>query len=111
MPENARLVGELMLGELRAMAERYPFIGHARGAGLFLGLELVRDKKTKEPLSSRVTRRIFQECVARGLLTMSYSPHFRLQPALTLDEGTARNGLAVLREVFDLIDREKLWHL
>ena len=111
LPENARLVGELMLGELRAMAERYPFIGHARGAGLFLGLELVRDKKTKEPLSSRVTRRIFQECVARGLLTMSYSPHFRLQPALTLDEETARNGLAVLREVFDLIDREKLWHL
>jgi hypothetical protein len=44
--------------------------------------------------------------VRRGLLTMAYSPHFRIQPALTTDEATARNGLAILREVFDLALRE-----
>jgi 4-aminobutyrate aminotransferase-like enzyme len=107
--ENARRVGDVMLRELESFVERYAFVGHARGAGLFLGLELVRDQNTKEPLPRRVTQRIFEECVARGLLTMSYSASFRLQPALTIDEATARNGLAILREVFDHVERERLW--
>jgi 4-aminobutyrate aminotransferase-like enzyme len=38
---------------------------------------------------------------------MSYSASFRLQPALTIDEATAKNGLAILSEVFDLALREK----
>src|SRR5262249_15202584 len=70
--ENAARVGALMLAELQGFVERYPFVGHARGAGLFLGLELVKDKKTKEPLPRRTTERIFKECVARGLMTMAY---------------------------------------
>ena len=49
------------------------------------------------------------ECVRRGLLTMSYAASFRIQPPLTIDEATARNGLAILREVFDLVARERLW--
>jgi 4-aminobutyrate aminotransferase / (S)-3-amino-2-methylpropionate transaminase / 5-aminovalerate transaminase len=103
-------VGALMLAELSGFVDRYPFVGHVRGAGLMIGVELVRDKQTKEPLPRRVTERLFKECVARGLLTMCYSPSFRLQPALTIDEGTARNGLSVLREVFDLCASEN-WHL
>jgi 4-aminobutyrate aminotransferase-like enzyme len=70
---------------------------------------LVKDRKTKEPLPRKVTDRIFMECVRRGLLTMSYSASFRLQPALTLDEATAKNGLAILAEVFETVDREKWW--
>jgi 4-aminobutyrate aminotransferase-like enzyme len=99
----------MMLKELEGLVDRYPFVGHARGAGLFLGVELVSDKKTRAPLPRRVTERIFQECVARGLLTMAYAASFRLQPALTIDEATARNGLAILREVFDWVEREKIW--
>jgi 4-aminobutyrate aminotransferase-like enzyme len=74
-----------------------------------LGIELVRDKETKEPLSREVTRRIFDECVKRGLLTMSYAPSFRIQPALTIDRATAMNGIAILREVFGLVARERSW--
>jgi 4-aminobutyrate aminotransferase/(S)-3-amino-2-methylpropionate transaminase len=102
--DNSRLVGEALLTELAGFEQRYPFVGHVSGAGMFLRVELVRDKKTKEPLPRATTERIFQECVRHGLLTMSYSPHFRIQPALTMDGETARNGLALLREVFDLVD-------
>jgi 4-aminobutyrate aminotransferase-like enzyme len=98
-----------MLRELEPFVEAYPFVGHVGGRGLFLSVELVRDKATKEPLSKGTTNRIFDECVRRGLLTMAYSPHFRLQPALTLDLETARNGIAVLREVFDFISEKRLW--
>jgi 4-aminobutyrate aminotransferase-like enzyme len=40
---------------------------------------------------------------------MSYSAHFRIQPPLTTDEATAMNGLAILEEVFDLVEREGWW--
>jgi 4-aminobutyrate aminotransferase-like enzyme len=107
--ENAQQVGAAMLGALRPLVHEYPFVGEVRGRGLFLGIELVREKKTKEPLSVGVARRIFDECVKRGLLTMAYAPSFRIQPALTIDLATAMNGVAVLREVFDLIGRERSW--
>ena len=107
--DNARRVGEVMLRELEPWIERYPFVGTVRGAGMFLAIELVSDKVLKTPLPRKITERIFAECVRRGLLTMSYSASFRIQPPLTTDEATARNGLAILREVFDLVDREGWW--
>ena len=109
LAENARIVGDVMLRELEGFVERYPFVGFVQGAGLFLRVELVRDKKTKEPLPRRVTNEIFLQCVRRGLLTMAYAPSFRLQPALTIDADTARNGLAILAEVFDDVAREGTW--
>jgi 4-aminobutyrate aminotransferase-like enzyme len=107
--ENARRVGAIMLRELEPWVDRYPFVGTVRGSGMFLAIELVSDKAKKTPLTRKVTERIFGECVRRGLLTMSYSASFRIQPPLTTDEATARNGLAILGEVFDLVDREGWW--
>jgi 4-aminobutyrate aminotransferase-like enzyme len=107
--DNARVVGDAMLAELRTFVDRYPFVGHVRGRGCFLAMELVKDKTTKEPLSTATTRRIFDHCVRRGLLTMSYAPRFRLQPALTIDRATAHNGIAVLREAFDALVHEGGW--
>ena len=62
-----------MLRELSEFVERYPFVGQVRGRGLFLGMDLVRDKRTKEPLARATTTRMFQECVRRGLLSMVYA--------------------------------------
>lgn len=107
--ENSRRIGALMLAELQTWVDKYPFVGCARGSGMFMALELVSDKKAKTPLTRKVTERIFGECVRRGLLSMSYSASFRIQPPLTTDEATARNGLAILAEVFDLVAKEGWW--
>jgi len=107
--ENARDVGRAMLDALRPFVDQYPFVGEVRGRGLLLAIELVRDRKTKEPLARSATRRIFDECVRRGLLTMAYAPSFRIQPALTIDRATAYNGIAVLREVFDWAVHQRVW--
>jgi 4-aminobutyrate aminotransferase-like enzyme len=106
---NARVVGITMRSALDTFVEKYPFVGHVRGRGLMLGVELVKDKKTKEPLSRKVTDEIFHACVRRGLLTMAYSPHFRLQPAITIDESTALEGIGILEEVFDEVLRARAW--
>jgi 4-aminobutyrate aminotransferase-like enzyme len=107
--DNARTVGAWMLQELRSFEEDYPFVGHVQGRGLFFGVDLVANRATKEPLPRSITQRIFQECLRRGLLTMAYAPSFRIQPALTIDQATAANGIAILREVFDEMNGRNSW--
>jgi 4-aminobutyrate aminotransferase-like enzyme len=107
--ENSRRVGEYFLKKMEGWSDRYPFVGDVRGAGLFIGMDLVRDKATKEPISNAVCHRIFQECLKRGLLTMAYTHRVRIQPAMTLDEATADSATAILAEVFDLVARERRW--
>ena len=110
--ENVARVGAALLARAphlrRPLSVRRP---RARSAGSSSASSSFATKRTKEPLSKAACRRIFDEALARGLLTMAYSPHFRLQPALTLDEATARNGLEALREVFDTIERDGSWSI
>jgi len=105
--ENSRKMGEYFLGKIKDFQERYPFIGEVRGRGLFLGIEMVVDKKTKEPLPKAICNKVFDACLQRGLLTMSYAPSFRLQPSMTIDSGTLDEVAKILREVFDVMEKER----
>ena len=107
--ENAAQVGAFMLEQLRGMQERYPFIGEVRGAGLFLAIEVVKDRSTKEPVSSAVMREVYMSGVRRGLLAMTYSPHIRLQPALTITREAAAEALGLLDEVFGELHESGRW--
>ncbi len=107
--ENSRKMGEHLLKRLQAMVDEYPFIGEVRGEGLFLAVEFVRDKTSREAISKTVTHWIFDECVKRGLLTMSYEPKFRLQPAMSIDSQTLDNVVGILKEVFDLLKQNRMW--
>lgn len=49
LQEHARDMGEKMLAKLRPFIDRYPIVGDVRGSGLFLGVELVRNRETLEP--------------------------------------------------------------
>ena len=104
--ENARVVGAHFLAKIKPFEEKFSFVGETRGRGLFLAIEMVKDKKTKEPLSKAACNKIFTECLKRGLLTMAYAPSFRIQPSLTIDEKTVNNTVAILEEVFMLADKE-----
>jgi 4-aminobutyrate aminotransferase/(S)-3-amino-2-methylpropionate transaminase len=104
--ENAASVGEFMLGKFREMQEHHEFIGNVQGKGLLIGVELVKDRKTKEPLEKSVCVRMFQECLKRGLVSMVYNPHFRVNPALSIDKASAEAALGILDEVFTLVGRE-----
>ena len=104
--ENSRRVGAFLLTKLMDLQEKYPFIGQVQGRGLMIGMELVKDRQSKEPLDSRVTEIIFRESLKRGLLDMNYSPHFRLNPPLILTRAEAEEGVAILDEVFGYIERE-----
>jgi 4-aminobutyrate aminotransferase-like enzyme len=104
--EHAARVGARMLDRLRAMQEKHPMIGDVRGEGLLIGLDLVRDRQTKEPLERQVTERIFTEALRRGLLIMGYFPRVRINPPLTVSIEQADAGLEILDEVLSTVARE-----
>jgi 4-aminobutyrate aminotransferase-like enzyme len=101
--ENVRAVGAAMLAELRTWPEHLRWVGDVRGEGLFLGVELVADRKTREPLARKICQEIFQEGLRRGLLAMSYAPAIRLQPALTIEKEVGLTGLSLLREAISVV--------
>lgn len=104
--KNAERIGAVMLARLQTLKEKYRFIGDVRGKGLMLGLELVKDPATKEPLPKDATRALFQECLKRGLVAMCYSHIIRINPPLVIDEETALRGLAILDEAMGAVARE-----
>jgi 4-aminobutyrate aminotransferase-like enzyme len=103
---NAERVGKVMLGRLEELKEKYRCVGDVRGRGLMLGIELVRDRTTKEPLVKTVTQALYQECLRRGLVAMTYAPSVRINPPLTIREDTALAGLAILDDALGAIVRE-----
>jgi ethanolamine-phosphate phospho-lyase len=49
LQENAHKVGDYFLGKLKKLQKKYDIIGNVRGRGLFVGVEIIRDRKTREP--------------------------------------------------------------
>ena len=88
------------------LQEKYEFIGDVRGKGLLIGMDLVKDRETKEPLSAEVGEEIFLGALRRGLLLMGYFSRVRINPPLVLTEDEARDGVAILDEVFAEVARD-----
>ncbi|HWZ85611.1 MAG TPA: aspartate aminotransferase family protein [Thermoanaerobaculia bacterium] len=106
---NSEKVGAAMLRRLQAMQEKHRVIGDVRGKGLLLGIELVKDRHTKELVSKDFTKALFQECLRRGLVAMVYAPIIRLNPPLNISEATALEGLEILDEALGAVAGE--WKL
>ncbi len=84
--ENAARRGEQLLARFRKLQEKCPLIGDVRGRGLMLGLELVRDRKTKEPATAEA-KEIRAQLRERGLLVGVggiFANVVRFQPPLSI---------------------------
>jgi 4-aminobutyrate aminotransferase-like enzyme/Ser/Thr protein kinase RdoA (MazF antagonist) len=73
LQENARDTGAYLLAGLRDLASRHAIIGDVRGQGLFLGIEFVRDRETKEP-AAREAAEIVEAMKDRGILLSTDGP-------------------------------------
>jgi 4-aminobutyrate aminotransferase-like enzyme len=88
-----------MLRRLRRLVERSPIVGDVRGKGLLLGIELVREPGSREPLPREAVKGIFLDLLARGLLVMPSGSALRINPPLTLTHELADSGCEILEEV------------
>jgi 4-aminobutyrate aminotransferase-like enzyme len=74
LQDHARVVGERLLSRLRPLVERHSIVGDVRGSGLFLGVELVRNRETLEPASSEASF-VANRLRERGILLGTDGPH------------------------------------
>ena len=66
--DNTTRMGERCLTNLQALMEKHAVIGDVRGKGLFLGAELVSDRKTKEPMEEKRVQAVVADCLAQGVI-------------------------------------------
>ena len=66
--DNVNKMGEYAMQRMLAMKEKFSIIGDVRGKGLFLGIELVKDRETKEPVDESVTIAIAGDCMKQGVI-------------------------------------------
>jgi 4-aminobutyrate aminotransferase/(S)-3-amino-2-methylpropionate transaminase len=101
--KNADRVGRVMLTRLEVLKEKYRTVGEVRGKGLLLGVELVQNRQTKAPIPKAVAQALYQECLRRGLVAMTYAPTIRINPPLVIREEQALAGLEILDEALGAV--------
>jgi 4-aminobutyrate aminotransferase-like enzyme len=91
LQDQARVVGERLIGGLREIAERHEPIGDVRGAGLFVGLELVRDRPSREP-DGEIAEEVVNRAVGRGVLLSTDGPNhnvIKIKPPMVFSSADA----------------------
>jgi 4-aminobutyrate aminotransferase-like enzyme len=84
LQEHSRVVGASLLETLSGLAETHESVGDVRGAGLFIGFELVKDRTTREPHRD-LALALLEQLRERGVLTSVAGPHgnvLKLRPPL-----------------------------
>ncbi|MFB7476606.1 4-aminobutyrate--2-oxoglutarate transaminase [Kitasatospora sp. NPDC056184] len=98
---KAQRIGEIMLGRLRALQEKYEIIGEVRGRGAMIAVELVKPGG-KEP-NTEATAAIAKACHAEGLVVLTagtYGNVLRFLPPLVMPEHLLNEGLDILEGAF-----------
>lgn len=112
--DNAKKVGAKMRSELAKLAEKHPSIGDIRGLGMFNGIELVKNRNTREPLvpfaakgdAAAPMSKMMAFALAKGLYLSFFSNVIRLTPPLNITETDMMCGLQILDETLEIADAE-----
>jgi 4-aminobutyrate aminotransferase len=96
---NSAKVGAFMLKELTDRLLDHPMVGDIRGRGLMIGVEIVKDKRTKER-APQERDAIVQKCFEKGLLLLGSGANtVRMMPPLVITKEEAKVGLDIFEEV------------
>lgn len=112
--ERSAELGLLLLRRARELALRHPCVGDVRGLGLFVGMELVRDRTSRVPLASwpqkfpvaeTLLTKVLQRCRDNGLFLMMAHPSvIHLAPPLVVTEAEIETALDILDEALGWLD-------
>lgn len=109
--ENIRTVGKYFLDKLYELQEKYAFIGDVRGKGFILGLELVKDRESKEPVKEQTLASIATNCAKEGVMIGRTNRSFEklnnvliFSPAFICTKGNVDDIVKVLDKVLENIE-------
>jgi 4-aminobutyrate aminotransferase len=110
LKQNARLVGAHLHDKLRALQNEHALIGDVRGLGMIQGVELVKDRQTKEPASKEAAKVVYR-AFELGLLVFyvgMFSNVLEITPPLILTEVEADEGVAILDQALSDVEAGKV---
>jgi 4-aminobutyrate aminotransferase len=103
--KNAETVGAYMLDRLRGLADKHPLIGDVRGKGLMIGVELVRDRKTKERAVSERDA-VLETMFSRGVLILGAGRNtVRFAPPLVISREQADSAVRIFDEALSDVEK------
>ena len=106
--ENAERTGTLLLRRLKEMETEHEIVGEARGKGLMIGVEIVKNKKTKEPISDQC-KMIRKLCADYGLIVGLggfWANVIRIQPPLTIREEHVDKAMEVFEKAVKEVEKQ-----
>jgi taurine--2-oxoglutarate transaminase len=112
--EHARQLGAEVIGpELRKLMDRHPSIGEVRGLGVFWALELVRDRKTRQPLvpfnaagaEAKPMAEVMAACKAGGVWPFAHFNRLQVTPPCTTTADEIREGVAAIDKALEVADK------
>jgi 4-aminobutyrate aminotransferase len=106
LDKNAEQVGGFLLKRFRELAESHGCIGEVRGKGMMIGLEFVKDRRTKKP-AMELRDALMKEVFERGLILLGAGPSsLRLAPPLILTEEQAGIAVEIFEEALKKVEKE-----
>lgn len=103
--QNVRTVGDFFMKRMLKMKEQHPIIGDVKGKGFLLGIELVKDKTTKEPFDE-AGKLVYQKAFRRGLAWIPAGHILRMSPPLIMDEKYASMGMDIIEDAITEVEKE-----
>lgn len=119
--EKARILGEYAMKRLNELKDKYEVVGDVRGKGLMIGVDIVKDKKSKTP-DRKTALKIIWRAWEKGLIMMTYGKYgnvLRIAPPLVISREELDKGIDVIDESIrdvlegkvpdDVVTRMKAW--
>ena len=106
--ERAERMGEYAMKRFREMMDEHELIGDVRGKGLLIGVDLVKDRRTKEPAREE-TLKVDWRCWEKGLILIHFGKSvLRIAPPLTISQEELDKGLNIIEEAITDVEKGRV---
>ncbi|MCX7018275.1 MAG: aspartate aminotransferase family protein [bacterium] len=105
--EWAEHLGNVAIKRMQKMKDEHPIVGDVRAKGCLLGIEMVKDRVTKQPFNE-AGKLVYQKAFRKGLAWIPAGHILRLSPPIVMDEATLVRGLDIVDEAIAETEKELL---
>ncbi len=103
--EKAEKLGDFMIRSLKEIQNNHKIIGEVRGKGCLLGMEVIKDQKTREPFD-QAGQKIYQKAFSKGLAWIPAGHNLRMSPALIMEQEVAQKALEIIDASITEVEKE-----
>ena len=103
--EHSTNLGNYFNKRMNEWQEKFKIVGHTRGLGCLLGVELVKDKATKEPFNE-AGKLVYQKAFGKGLAWIPAGHILRMSPPIVMDFDTAAKAMDIIEESIGEVEKE-----